>query len=73
MNIHLWGATVLREFCSSTGAALFKRGAVPTGPTSGHRNITHQRPKSMLQIYLSNKLEYISLRCVMTSGRKQSL
>ena len=36
MNIHLWGATVLREFCSSTGAALFKRGAVPTGPTSGH-------------------------------------
>ena len=36
MSTHLWGATVLRKFCSSTGLPFFKKGAVPTGPASGH-------------------------------------
>ena len=51
MSTYLWGATVLREFCSSTRLPFFQK---RRGSRWSHERTPHQRLKSMLQ-YICQK------------------
>ena len=60
MSTYLWGATVLREFCSSTRLPFFQK---RRGSHWSHERTPQYNPpetKVNASIYLYNKLEYIS-------------